>query len=46
MVHVHIYINGNVGFEMTALKMLVVTSDKGESREHIISFSIGLVLKK
>ena len=43
-VHVHIYVN--VGFEMTAMKMLAVTPDKGESREHIIPFSIGLVLKK
>ena len=42
-----IYIN--VGFEMTAMKMLVMTryliKERAE-REHIIPFSIGLVLKK
>ena len=36
----------NVGFEMTAMKMLAVTSNKGESRERIILVNIGLVLKK
>ena len=31
------HISISAGFEMTAMKMLVVTPDKGESREHIIS---------
>ena len=40
------HISINAGFEMTAMKMLVVTSDKGGRREqrayHFIQYWIGI----